>query len=112
MVEIISSEKTIGDFILIFERDKDLLHPASVSAYANLVGNTISRKKEAALVQQSENNLKNFFNAGLDFHWVLDYNGGILAVNETVKRRLGFDEDELKGSSIEGSPRGISFRGS
>jgi PAS domain S-box-containing protein len=100
VVEIVSSEKTIGDFILVFERDKDLLHPSSVSAYANLVGNAISRKKEAALVQQSENNLKNFFNAGLDFHWVLDFKGGILAVNETVKRRLGFDEDELRGQSV------------
>ncbi len=100
VVEVVASEITIGDFILIFERERDLLHPASVSAYANLVGNAISRKKVADLVQKSENNLNNFFNAGLDFHWVLDLTGNILAINETVKKRLGFTDEELLGQSV------------
>ncbi|MBN1198766.1 MAG: PAS domain-containing protein [Bacteroidales bacterium] len=45
-------------------------------------------------------NLKNFFEADINFHWVLDNDGTILAINETVKQRLGYTEEELTGKSV------------
>lgn len=35
-----------------------------------------------------QTNLKNFFDADIDFHWVLDNDGTILAINDTVRNRL------------------------
>jgi PAS domain S-box-containing protein len=91
---------SLGDFILIFEKENELLNPSSVSAYANMVGIAIARRKTEEDIQKSQNNLDNFFNAGIDFHWVLDQKGCILAVNETVRKRLGFTEEELLGQSV------------
>jgi len=45
-------------------------------------------------------NLKNFFEADINFHWVLDEDGTILAINETVKQRLGYTEEDLAGKSV------------
>jgi PAS domain S-box-containing protein len=100
VVEISSNEKILGDFILFFERSKDILNPPSVTAYANMVGIAIERRKVEERILTSENNLKNFFNSGIDFHWVLDSEARIVAINETVRKRLGYKDEELIGHSV------------
>jgi PAS domain S-box-containing protein len=45
--------------------------------------------------QHVQENLKNFFEADINSHWVLDEAGNILAINEIVKQRLGYTEEEL-----------------
>ncbi len=47
-----------------------------------------------------QENLKNFFEADINFHWVLDESGNVVAINETVKKRLGYTEEALAGKSI------------
>ncbi|MBI9037410.1 MAG: PAS domain S-box protein [Bacteroidales bacterium] len=51
-------------------------------------------------IRKIEENLKNFFNSNFDFLWVLDETGNIITINDTVKQRLGYNENELIGKSI------------
>jgi len=55
------------------------------------------RRRVDEELQENEENLRNFFYINRDFFWVLDEAGNIVAINETVKRRLGYNNDELKG---------------
>ena len=61
---------------------------------------TTARKKAEAALQQSEANLRAFFDTINDFAWVLDPQGNILHVNATVTARLGYPEAELVGQSV------------
>jgi len=57
---------------------------------------TISKESQKIL-QQSEENLKSFFNISIEFLWVFDSDGNILDVNDTVVKRLGWQKSELVG---------------
>ncbi len=51
-------------------------------------------------LRQSEENFRIFFNSIDDFLFVLDEEGKINSVNETVTKRLGYSESELAGNSV------------
>lgn len=51
-------------------------------------------------LSRSEENMRQFFNTNIDFLWVLDMNGNIQAVNNTVTERLGYTKDELLGKPV------------
>lgn len=55
------------------------------------------RQRAEAALQQSEANLQTLFDSVEDFVWVLDLEGHILQVNQTVPNRLGYSEEELRG---------------
>jgi|WetSurMetagenome_2_1015567.scaffolds.fasta_scaffold00011_122 PAS domain S-box-containing protein len=97
VVEISAHLQLIGDFILFFRSGNEILNKSIVTAFANMVGIAINRNNDEKKRLNSENNLKNFFNAGIDFHWVLDENGLILEINETVRKRLGYTNEDLLG---------------
>ena len=58
------------------------------------------RKKAEEDKKQSRENLHNFFNTISEFLWVLDTQGNIITVNNTVIDRLGYSEEELIGNSV------------
>ncbi len=60
---------------------------------------TDQRQTEKKL-KEREANFRTFFNSIDDFLFVLDQQGNIINVNETVTRRLGYSEDELIGRSV------------
>ena len=100
VVEISVHSKIIGDFIILFRKGNEICNRSLVSVYANMVGIAVNRNNEEKKRQKSELNLKNFFNAGIDFHWVLDDHGNIIEVNDTVRKRLGYSDEELMGRSV------------
>jgi PAS domain S-box-containing protein len=57
-------------------------------------------KQTGQALRNSEENLRHFFDANIDFLWVLDQQATIVAVNQTVKNRLGYTDDEITGKSI------------
>ncbi len=59
------------------------------------------RKMAELALMNSRDNLQNFFNNNIDFLWVLSEDGNIIQINDTVKRRLGYSEDELLGKSLQ-----------
>lgn len=58
----------------------------------------LSRKTEQ--IHENEQNLRSFFDTVDYFLFVLDQQGRILKVNQTVSRRLGYSEDELLGCHV------------
>lgn len=58
------------------------------------------RKLSELSLKESRDNLLNFFNSSIDFHWVLDMHGNIIHINDTVKQRLGYNEEDLIGKSV------------
>lgn len=67
---------------------------------AGLIGATLGRQKAEGEVKTREANFSTFFNTIHDFLFVLDPNGIILNVNNSVIHRLGYSEDELIGHSV------------
>lgn len=68
-----------------------------------VTGNIIDvteRKKSQEALQNSENNLRKFFNTINDYVFILDRNFKIIQVNNTVLERLGYDKNELIGLSV------------
>lgn len=61
----------------------------------------ISEKQQAKQrLQNSEANLKAFFNLSADFLTVLSESGKILEVNQTLLSRLGYTKEELLGQTV------------
>lgn len=100
IIEISAHSELIGDFILLFRRGKELQNRSVISAFSNMVGIAINKHNTENERKKTEKNLKNFFNAGLDFHWVLSESGEIVEVNETVRKRLGYSDSELTGQPV------------
>jgi len=51
-------------------------------------------------LQESEQNFRTFFNNIHDFLFILDNQGNIFEVNDTVVKRLGFSREELVGNPV------------
>ncbi len=71
-----------------------------IDAIVELVRDVTEKEIAKKKLQMSYENLKNFFNSNIDFLWVLDENGNIVEINETVTKRLGFEAHELVGQSV------------
>jgi PAS domain S-box-containing protein len=58
------------------------------------------RKLVEAELKKSEDNFRTFFDSIADLLFVLDTNGNMIDVNETVIRRLEYKKEELMGQSV------------
>ena len=58
------------------------------------------RKLAENALKQAQHNYESFFNTIDDFLFVLDQKGDILHYNETVAKRLGYTDHELRGQSV------------
>ena len=58
------------------------------------------RKQAEELLKESETNFRTFFNSIDDFLFVLDEQGNMINVNETVIQRLEYSEDDLIGRNV------------
>jgi PAS domain S-box-containing protein len=61
--------------------------------------NTWRKQMEESLVA-GKINFESFFDLSMDFLFVLDETGHVLLVNETVRRRLGWSDEEIRGQSV------------
>ena len=66
----------------------------------SIIHDITERRIAEEAVRQSEENLRAFFNSIDDFAFVLDEEGNVLQVNQTVVRRLGYEEGDLFGRSV------------
>ncbi|WFN33484.1 PAS domain S-box protein [Methanogenium sp. S4BF] len=79
----------------ISEDEKEIL----LSAGAEL-GSTFERFAAEEKVKRNAKNLEVLFNSLGEMVFILDREGRIVTVNETVIRRLGYDKDELVGTAF------------
>jgi PAS domain S-box-containing protein len=59
-----------------------------------------NRKNVVAALQESEKNFRTFFESLSDMVFVVDLNGKILHVNESVSKTLGYSCDEARGMDL------------
>ena len=64
------------------------------------LGSTIERMAAEEEVRKSAKNLETLFNSIDDMVFVLDMQGNILAVNDTVQKRLLYSSEELVGTNV------------
>lgn len=83
-------------------RDHEWTHMEieTLEAAAGLLGASFGRRKAEEEVKIRENNFSTFFNTTDDFLFVLDMQGTMIKVNDTVIKRLGYQKDELIGESV------------
>jgi PAS domain S-box-containing protein len=65
-----------------------------------IVSDITEQKMSEIKLKQSRDNFSTFFNTIQDFLFVLDSEGRIVRVNDTVIQRLGYTNEELVGQSV------------
>lgn len=73
---------------------------ALLQTFVELLSKSIQKSQLENEAEQSRKNFDNFFNTIDDLLCIFDSNGLYLHVNETLKRKTGYSEDELIGHSI------------
>ncbi|TVR75152.1 MAG: PAS domain S-box protein [Marinilabiliales bacterium] len=58
------------------------------------------RKNHEEAARQSENNLRNLFDADADFNWILDEKRTVIYIDSTIKNRLGYGDSGLLGKQF------------
>ncbi|GAB6095626.1 hypothetical protein JCM14469_18780 [Desulfatiferula olefinivorans] len=66
----------------------------------SIIHDISNRKRAEEKLKESETNFRTFFNSIDDFLFVLDEQGNIINVNETVSRRLAYSDNELVGRNV------------
>lgn len=101
-VPIFSLDEFLGFLECCFDIDHEWLdfELETLEIAAGLLGATLGRQKAEDEVKIRETNLSTFFNTIDDFVFVLDTEGKILKVNDTVIHRLHYSEEELIGHSV------------
>ena len=68
--------------------------------WISMITSLINNVHSEILLEQTRQNFRIFFNTIDDFLWVLDSEGNIIHVNDTVTNRLGYSPGELENKSI------------
>jgi PAS domain S-box-containing protein len=71
-----------------------------LEAITGQAGSAIAKAGQLSTLRRGEANLRALLNSLQDLIFVLDMEGAIIELNETVVRRLGYARDELVGESI------------
>jgi PAS domain S-box-containing protein len=100
VIEINVKDKTIGSFVMLFEKGHELENASLVSVFANIAGQAINRNRTEEKLRQSEKNFRTLFNTIDNYLFILDERGNILEFNDTVKNKLKYYPEELLGQSV------------
>jgi PAS domain S-box-containing protein len=100
VIEINAHGKTIGDFILFFNRDSELQNPAEATTIANMTGVALHRQKSEEQILQKEKNFRAFFDTIDNYLFILDMNGNVLEYNKTARDKLLYEPSEVIGKSV------------
>ncbi len=73
------------------------VYPAGPDNLAAIFTDITLQKNHEEEARRSENNLRNLFDANVDFNWVVDERGFIIHIDSTIKSRLGYTKEELIG---------------
>lgn len=83
-----------------FEREWTEVEISLLNSFVLLYEKTIERRNLGRDLEQVKENFNNFFNMIQDLLFVLDYNGNIIDVNQSVLNRMNYGKEELLGQSV------------
>jgi PAS domain S-box-containing protein len=103
VIPMLSENKLIG-FVgldsVLQHREYTVAEINILKVWSRILSSLISNQRSEKLVEQTRQNYETFFNTIDDFLFVLDYEGNIIHVNDTVKNRLGYSIDQLLNKSV------------
>ena len=71
-----------------------------LKVWSSMLSSLINNQRTESLLEQTRQNFEIFFNTIDDFLWVLDDQGRIIHINNTVMNRLGYLKNELENKSV------------
>ncbi|MCF8346301.1 MAG: PAS domain S-box protein [Bacteroidales bacterium] len=90
VIEITTGDKIIGDYILGFEKDRELKNAPAVTAMANMTGVSMNRNRDRIALQESEAKYRQITENMTDVVWTTDLNLNTTYVSPSVERLFGF----------------------
>lgn len=72
----------------------------NLKVWSNMLAGILSKQRIDQVLDQTRKNYETFFNTIDDFLFVLDEQGNMLHINNTVRNRLGYSTEELLGESV------------
>ncbi|MCF8306116.1 MAG: PAS domain S-box protein [Ignavibacteriales bacterium] len=102
-VPILDSNKLIGFVGLDAVKKPKIYNDFEVNnlkVWSNMLAGILSKQRIDQVLDQTRKNYETFFNTIDDFLFVLDEQGNMLHINNTVKNRLGYSTEELLGESV------------
>lgn len=95
VVSIIKGPKSIGDFTLLFEKNKTLQHAEIVELYANQVAMYIERMISAENLIESEERFRKLFESSPLAMSFVGNDGNIELSNKSFSKLFGYDKTDL-----------------
>ncbi len=71
-----------------------------LTVWGSMLSSLLKNQRAEVILGNTRQNYVTFFNTIDDFLWVLDMHGNIINMNDTVKNRLEYTEDELLDHSV------------
>ena len=96
VAKIQKESKMIGDFTLIYEKDRDLENEGLMELFAQLVSMFISRKKAAEDLKRSHDQYMLAVEGSRDGIWDWDIENNTVFLSKRWKEIVGYSESELE----------------
>lgn len=90
----------VGLDSVAIKRDYSIAEINILKVWSSMLASLINNHRTDGLLEQTRQNFEIFFNTIDDFLWVLDIEGNIIHVNNTVIDRLGYSVSELETNSV------------
>lgn len=90
-----TEERILGDFTLMFQKDKSLKNQFKAEAYADIVGMLLNRLNFEINLKNQKDELNRFFEVNLDLLCIADTDGNFIRINREWEKVLGFSHDEI-----------------
>ncbi len=91
----------VGDFTLIYKKNKSFKNKSLVEIYSDLVGMTITRIRSEQKIIENERRFRSLFEQTHDAVFILDLNGVHIEANEKACEMLGYTKEEIKNISFK-----------
>ncbi len=101
IVKITKNESILGDFIIIYEKGKEINDKAIIENFADSVGILLSRIEAERELFHNKEKFKKLTENISDVLWTSDLNLNITYVSPSIYRLLGYTPEEYQKLSIE-----------
>ncbi len=90
----------VGLDSVVTTREYSITEINILKVWSNMLASLINNQRSESLLEQARQNFETFFNTIDDFVFVLNQDGNIIQINNTVKDRLGYSFEELENKTI------------
>ena len=100
IIETGSQGMKTGDFVLLFEKEKELLNAPFVETFTNMVGLSIERRNSEIAQQESDSKIKSITESAQDAIIMINNLGKISFWNPAATKIFGYSTKEVIGKDL------------